>query len=319
MTAETSKKATGIAFTTIGLLVFGILVFWNTEPRARGHSLSTWLEVSGQMESDLSIEDSRAAINEIGERAIPVLLNKLQAKDPAWKEPLYRVYVKLPWQPFRFSWAGEEHVQAMHGFDCLGPKARNAIPRLTKLLYDTNSSFASGQALASIGNESLPILQAALTNTSAPVVKLAAINATSIASNLTVAVLPEMRLLKTHTNEQVASSAVVRLMCYAAKDEAEEVALDALQTGRPQVRKNALRYLTRARIDKTKTVPVLVRLLNDADPLFRRGLTNALRQIDPITAASVGIQTNMLRAGALGRGRPRVGSGGLPPPPARNN
>lgn len=287
-------KRTRTALLVLGILFVGaIVLFWNREPRARGHSLSTWLKAYGEIGTELSSEDAHAAINEIGERAIPTLLEKIQASDPAWKEPLHQLNSKMRWLPVRSRyWAQEEQQEAVRGFRCLGPKARPAIPQLAKLLYDTNSTDAAGSALAAIGDEALPVLRAALTNGTNPVAQLVAMNATS-GSNWAVAVLPEMRMLKTHTNEQVAISAIVQLMHHGAKGEVEAEALNVLQSGRSRSRASIVGSLTWAGVDPQKAAPVLVPLLNDANLFVRRAATNVLRQIDPVTAASVGIETNM--------------------------
>ena len=238
------------------------------------------------------MSQSEAAINEIGEPAIPILLSKLQAKDPPWKDSLYKLCNRIPRSPIRFTWARDEQQEGVYGFACLGPKARPAIPQLTKLLYESNSANSAGLALACIGDESLSVLRTALVNATNQMVQEAAMYATSQSSNMAVETLPEMRILRTNAVEVLAAFATTRLIRYAPNDEAEAVAFAALQSGRPRVRISTLNTLTRAKIDKNKSAAVLVGLLNDRDYSFRVKLTNTLRQIHPEMAASVGISTN---------------------------
>src|SRR5687767_13048355 len=98
-------KRTRIALLVASVVSLGaLLLFWDREPRARGHSLSTWLGVlRGENEAELSAEDAQAAIKEMGERAIPTLLEKIQAQDPAWKKRFYRISSGLRLPLFRES------------------------------------------------------------------------------------------------------------------------------------------------------------------------------------------------------------------------
>src|SRR5687767_1766984 len=72
---------------TMGLAVGVFLLFLlhEQEPRARGKSLSTWLERAGMGWREDAPEESKLAIREIGTNAIPFLLKKLQATEPQWK------------------------------------------------------------------------------------------------------------------------------------------------------------------------------------------------------------------------------------------
>src|SRR5262245_45397091 len=123
-TQGSAPKTPRLKFLIAGIVVVGIFIFvaemWsvNREPRALGHPLSTWLAFE---ENGVSKEQAEVAINKIGERAIPILLKKLQAKDPMWKDSLYKLSNKIPGLSFHFSWAMDEQAQAMHGFACLGP------------------------------------------------------------------------------------------------------------------------------------------------------------------------------------------------------
>jgi HEAT repeat protein len=282
-----------ILFPVAAALILGtIIVSRDTEPRARGHSLSAWLKIGAEIRFDLSPGDPDTAIREIGERGIPTLLKMLQAKDPPWHEPLYRIVSRIPGWPFEFSWAAEQRDQATYGFACLGPQARSAIPDLAKLLYDTNVTDAAGTALAYIGVESLPVLRDALMNGTNMAAQLVAIHAAFSSSNLAEATLPEMRILRVHTNERVAMSAVGHLMRYAPKEEAHLAAIEAMQSRQAKRRALVVSNLKGANIDHAEVVPMLIQLLDDPDVSLRRRVTNTLRSIDPAAAASVGIETN---------------------------
>src|SRR6185503_20998362 len=72
----------------------GTILFLNNEPRADGHPLSYWLQLGSAQdandifsESKHPNEEADAAVRKMGERALPILLQKLRATDPKWRRP----------------------------------------------------------------------------------------------------------------------------------------------------------------------------------------------------------------------------------------
>lgn len=279
-------KRTTTALLVASVILLGALFAFlrDSEPRARGHSLSTWLSVfTAGTNTVLSHDEAKAAINEIGEAAIPYLLEKIRARDPVWKQKLYSRRFEILGRPIIRTLRGsEQREQALFGFAVLGPRARAAIPQLAPLLHDPDAGNHAAHALASIGPDAWPTLRTALTNATNVFTQHRAISATSVNSDLETATLPEMRILKTHPNDGIALSAVLRLINRANKEEAEEAAFYALRSGRPRVQRPVLmRSVADWRIDREKLAGTLLPLLKDPDPSVRREVTNAFEKLFP--------------------------------------
>ena len=290
----------------LGAIVLGLGVwFLFREPRARGHTLDEWLE-EGVARRDFgragNPSEVTAALREIGPRAIPILLAKLQATDPDWKNNLAAILNKQSLLFLEFTWAKEEQTAALYGFDVLGTNAVSALPALEKMFWDTNMTWAAGLALGRIGEAALPILRAGLTNADRDIC-WSAYDGTALSPALAVATLPEMRQMRGDRDEAKAARAVSRLMRFADREEATRVAIEALASNRLRVRRTVLFDLTGT--DTNRVVPVLVPLLEDRDWRFRSSVTNILINLDPVAAAAAGINTNpppMVGRGSPGRG-----------------
>jgi hypothetical protein len=283
--------------------IFAIVVvvlwfIWPREPRAHGHSLSTWLKMSGQPGEELQSSDARAAVQEIGERAVPFLLQKLRAQDPPW-----HLSVDAPsWLEKHISTADEQHRQAIIGFQYLGAAASSAIPEFEKMLYDTNLFLAAGHCLAAVGSNSLPALRRALMGTNA-FAQQGAFAAVGVSEEVGRAMLPEIRKLRTNGNPWIAIVATSRLLKYAAREETTMVALELLQGGDTRLARVVIANLEK--FERNRIVPALLPLLNHNDPKLRANLTNAIRKLDPVVAASVGISTNPSAPSDVGARRQR--------------
>jgi hypothetical protein len=271
---------------------------WLSEPRVHGHSLSAWLRTpsvnffGGDFSTDLDLNAEQAtnAIHQIGVRAIPVLLRKLQATDGKWKRKLADFAQGHRWFTWKFHWAGEDYQQALTGFRILGPKARDAIPQLAQLLLATNTAERAGPALAAIGVDSVPVLRSALTNAE-PIVRLAAMEALTISTNLALLSLPDMPRLLNDPDASIASLALSQIAWVAPLDQSLPVLTNALNDRRLWFQ--AVRRLGALGTNARVAAPFLVPLLTaDAHPLLARLITNALIRIDPEVAAAAGVNTN---------------------------
>lgn len=157
----------------ISLIALAVLaaVFWgivrSREPRYQGKPLSTWLRA---LESAIPDEDEGRVIEEyqaitaMGTNALPYLIKKLGARDPAWKTALGDLLDKqsvVDWRP-RMAW--QEQDTALQAFSILGETAAPAIPQLTALLTQPHAASAAAWSLIVIGPPALPVLMEALTN-----------------------------------------------------------------------------------------------------------------------------------------------------------
>ncbi len=326
LSAMKSNRVRLLALLALLLLgaIIAVVAFYS-EPRARGHTLTEWLRWNEDPDSDvsnkagISEQEMRAAINEIGPRAIPYLLGMLRAEDTTWDRLLRDLHSRAPWLPIHVRWADYIRSQGVTGFAVLGTNARTAIPALTKLLYaptpeNQDPDCFPAYCLAFIGEESLPVFRAALGSTNWQT-QYRVLSGLAGASNLAQVLLPEIRPFQTNSEEVIASLAVERLMRYAPREEAEQVAIRALQSGRGQVRQIALWQLRRKVINPEKPIPILIQLLNDRDRIFRQSVSNALRELDPVAAAAAGISTNPPAPTTAGKPGGRGRRPSSPPPP----
>lgn len=305
-----------------GIVLIVSLAFFFREPSAQGRSLSGWLEQAafhnGEDPGTSSVE-IKAAIREIGPQAFPILLSKLRATDPAWKTKLPEFLSKQSIYSFRFTWASQERAEALLGFTALGTNAQPALPALEKMFWDTNATREAGAALGLIGEAALPILRMGLTNAE-HTIRVAAYEGTTLPA-LAVATLPEMRQMRNDPDEVLATVAVWRLMKFASKEEATRVAIEALESKHPRLRRSTLYQLRVSEIETNMVVPVLVHLLEGPDWRLCAAITNILKRIDPVAAAAAGINTNppAIPPPSMGgwpgrRGRGAVGTNSLSAP-----
>lgn len=288
-----------------GLAMLAWLAF--REPHAQGESLSYWLKLGGGgdpffMDERRNSPDSEAAIREIGAKAIPTLLNKLQATDPPWKEQTYEWLNKQDFYKFEPAWAQEEQAQGIYGFQVLGSNALSALPELERMFWDTNTSWAAAKALEQLGLAALSVLRAGLAHTN-PIIRQAALNGTT-STDLATATLPDIRPLRHDSDWIVSAISLRRLMQFASREEATQLTIETLTRNRGRLRGFVLSALEKVSIETNRVVPLLVPLLNDPDPRFRRVVTNTLKNLDPVAAAAAGIDTNPPPSSSS-NGRPR--------------
>ena len=146
------------------------------EPSYRGRRLTAWLADGSYWSSvddpraPARLAEARQAIRQIGEEAVPCLLNllseedsRLRSKAAGWVERGARRY-------FAGLHAYELRSQAVWGFEVLGSRGRPALPRLQYLFLAApradrlGNEVDVGLALAGIGADALPILARGLTN-----------------------------------------------------------------------------------------------------------------------------------------------------------
>lgn len=299
------------------LLVVAWLCF--REPRAGGEPLSYWLRLGA---GPATFEDivprnpqSEVAIREIGSQAIPILLAKLQALDPPWKDPLHHWLNKQDFVRIDFTWGHEEQQQALYGFTVLGSNAIAALPALEIMFTNPATAWNAGQAMREIGWPALPALRQGFTN-AAHDIRLAALAGT-FRPDLARATLADMPPLLNDSDRNVAMLALRHQLLFLPRGEATEAAIAALQGDRPHLRVSALRLLNRMLIETNKVVPVLVRLLAQPDQRMSRFISDTLKELDPVAAAAAGVNTNPppVASGRGGRRRPTPATTNAPPQP----
>ncbi len=259
-------------------------------------------------------EDIETAIRRIGPRAIPVLLEKLDATDAPWKRSFADWQSRTDWLPdwtkIKFVWAEDEQAQAVFGFSVLKTQAVSAIPALAQRLNTTNAPLAAAACLIKIDSASaVPVLRMALTSNQ-PAVRTAALNALDTDPSLVRQALPDMRQLTSDSEERNAATAFYILSMYSPTNEGMEYLRQALRDSRFQVVRFGLARAGKLGTNARPFIPELSNFLTHPYPRFRRTATNLLKTIDPVAAFAAGVNTNApvrntngIPAGRRGPGR----------------
>ena len=256
------------------------------EPSYQGRSLTEWLaDLEGGFPQkgakQLAAED---AIRHLGAATLPFLMNDLIV-DPRRQPHLRRLHPDNRPPDRRSS-------QAVDAFEALGPVAKPAIPELVRYL-DASPGFVP-LALAGIGRDAVPQMEAALTNRNffvrdnmaaglanavlagriapedvAEVVPLAARNLAYTDSNRLFEVNTRFRaaglLAAIHLNPEVAVPALI----------------DGLHDARPQVAGECADALGRFGPDARPAAPALADAMTATNADLRGAVCWALSQVDP--------------------------------------
>jgi hypothetical protein len=279
-------------------VAIAILFFRTREPVADGRTLSEWLEES-QHVFNADPAAATNAIRKIGPAALPFLLNKLQAKDPAWKTALQESDYR---DKFPFRWlhsASRQNQQAQAGFAILGAEAAPAIPELWKLMSDPDRAGLAGVALGYIGAPARSVLKAALTNQTPPV-RIAALMGLSVHRIEIEEFWPDVLRLSRDAHSTVAFEALRNVIDHLEHPDAIEAVRHALaNTNAPATQVGTLLLLTiRAEVstnfNPTNFISDVLPLLGSKDRKFsvKQYATDFLLTHDPVTAAAHGIKTN---------------------------
>ena len=278
--------------------VVGTILFLNNEPRADGHPLSYWLQLGSEQEANDIFSESKhpnleadAAVRKIGVRAIPILLQKFQATDPKWRAPTAKWIYRYSNLSFEESRAEREWAEAQYGFRILGTQAVVALPELTQMMFQTNTTFLAAYALAQIGRPATPVIRAALTNSDRNICK-GGVMATGWSKEIGCEVVPELTPLASSADRLVASFSAAQLRTLVPMEEFVRVMSRASGPNQYMVQRVMLRTLAETKTNVAFAVPIVVPMLASPDEPVRKLATNALIRLEPTVAAAHGIDTN---------------------------
>jgi HEAT repeat protein len=207
------------------------------------------------------------AIEQLGDKAIPVLLRMLRENTPV-KDELSELLKKQKLLSITHSRSHLRNHLAARGFEILGAAGKEAVPALVQILeqnISASSRAATAEALGNIGppaEEAIPSLLRVLDGQRA-YEKCWSCYA----------------LAKIHRNPQ---QVVPALMKSALGPDCN-------------VRAAAIAALGKLGSDAKLAVPVLVESLKDPDKAVSRAATKALAAVDLVTAQRIGLTTNGLR------------------------
>jgi hypothetical protein len=272
------------------------------QPAYAGRPLSEWLEKAGSIyDNDLTVGGAKPsdAVHQIGTNALPFLLTWIKYEGtPQWKLSFTKWSFKIK----RFLSEGtidgepahvltrEErlHGAAMAGFAALGPEAKGAVPKLSRMiappkhadaLFDVPTDVM--RALACIGEAGFPPVMAALTNRDTRIAACAAANIYLFGTNAHPAVPVLVKYLG-GTNDALAAGAAWSLAKLQLEPNLVVPALArSLRHSCFSVRLNAIFGLARFGRDAQPAVPQLLPVLSDPHPTLRKSATNALFRIAP--------------------------------------
>lgn len=295
-----NRKSLLFAGCLIGLVVIGIVLWPDREPRYEGRSLYEWLLLyakSANREAAPGMgQQATAAVRSIGTNALPCLLRWLRYQPSPARDSIWALLEKLPAPISQSSFvaslrddAAIRFQLAASGFVILRAQAEPAIPELTRLVNDTNNPYASQQAsycLTFIGEDALPPLLIALADSTFPyrsqvAGSLGSILRQTAGTNLA----PALFLLgqcATNKDDNLASAALDALGRIALRPEISlPPILNALQCANPRVKVAAARAVARFGVEGRPAIPALLRACDDPDVFVRHAATNSLRAITP--------------------------------------
>jgi hypothetical protein len=154
------------------VVLMGILMFIlakPNEPCYAGHTLSYWLNAPATAEQP---DEAVRAIRAVGTNAIPTLLRWINYEPTPWKMKLADVPIVYR----HHGWArtlryGPGSARAIKAFALLGTNLTPAIPALVTLMKDSTrprTAVAATYALGCLGQNALPYLARALSDTNQP-------------------------------------------------------------------------------------------------------------------------------------------------------
>lgn len=267
------------------------------EPVYQGKKLSEWLDMYGGHHGESSnteMEEAGAAIRYIGTNALPTMLKWIHCERTRGSLELNSAIDRLPGRlsdsdflhSVATSKAEKRANAAVLAFEILGAQAAPAIPYLAELTRDTRfpdtAATATG-ALARIGDNALPALEAASTNGMKKVRFSAVLSFYCYrqSSNSTVAARALVRRLN-DADPEVSNLAAGVLAAFQRDADIVVPALtNSLQSASGVRRTMALYSLSHFGKEARSAVPAVLPLLRDPGATTRRGATNALREIAP--------------------------------------
>ena len=256
------------------------------EPQYNGRRLSEWLRNQPPAPvSPLDPNPQWTAVNAIGTNALPWLLKWVQYKPKAWRKLLRSVGEMTGWPRVQRDHNRELVYDAWLGFQFLGPKARAAVPELSRMLNnprDPGSAFEAAGALGEVGVEALPVLITALTNGECPVPSRVAVCIAylhGVNTNATLAAPALLQCLKSR-DPGLAAAAALALSFLDMEPEVIIPALSeqSLKNPSSSVLSDAATALWHSGYP---AVPALRQVLGDPDPKVSAAAAKALMRIDP--------------------------------------
>jgi HEAT repeats len=247
----------------------------------------SWQSWSAQAYTSESQKAAANAIRQMGTNTIPILLSKIDNKDPGKLIQLELFLRRHNW--FSTSWLSN-HIeqqknlrhQAALALDVLGPDAKPALPRLVKLFYATDDPKQAAIAISGIGPAGWIELTKAIadTNDNRAISGIWALGMHGAAAPGTVDAL-------IHSLANTNSGAIGPLAAWALgeikqnPDQVIPALTAALQSPHQDIRWSSADSLAKFGNQSTNALPALLKALEDPDRNVRTYATNSIKKIDP--------------------------------------
>jgi HEAT repeat protein len=246
----------------IALGVFLWMMLWPHEQVYQGKTLRVWLEhsIATGFYTTADTNDIKA-IRQFGASAVPTLLKMARAKDSPLKQSWIKLMRAQKLIPSHLHTDEEYHSMACMGFYALGPAGKGAVPALIELLKTNNPDirFTARDCLGNIGPEAK-------------------------------AAVPFLIQLMNETNRIVRWDATINLGRIHVEPEVVVPILMKTLNPTNDILSATIMDLGEFGESAKPAVPALLRYLNDTNGYIRYETSNALKQIDPKTAAKAGVK-----------------------------
>jgi HEAT repeat protein len=285
------KKRLFIAFAVATVCVVAILIAtWRDSAGFyyQGKSFRDWSQ--GSLLQDKQTE---RVMKVLGTKAVPGLVQLLQAKDSVLRKRAWTYFPSLPLKVRQLAWARigppnsvSTREAAARSLGLIGPEAKAAVPFLIDALRDKEGrvGWEAAAALARIGQDAVPDLARALEDQSPTVRRLAAY-ALGEAGPAAQAAVPLLIHSLGDTNDEVRVSVACSLTRIGTPGLLELT--DLLEHGDTKARQAAAKALLDSYLSLRDAVPALVDMAHDQSPAARQQALETLSTVRAIDALSM--------------------------------
>jgi HEAT repeat protein len=238
-------------------------------------------------------DEAVQALVAMGGDAVPYLMEQYAMQHSRPREFLTTALQKIPWSKIRPMSQSERLTRAYVPLMLMGPKAERAVPELLHLVENTNLQWSAFHLLGSIHSQpevAMPTLIRFLDDTNRDSKMLAASTLGRYGESAAVAA-PKLRQLLENKDEEVKICAATALVGIGDSiDLALPIISNCLKRANSPYQIAQAYKLGELGERAKPTVPLLIQGLNDGSAYFRLMVTNALKKIDPDTAAKAGVK-----------------------------
>jgi HEAT repeat protein len=290
-----------------GLLRFAISINNADDPFYHGRRLTRWLDDAFYTgwQNPATNAAAQEAVTALGTNAFPCLIRLAAGTDSTIKTRVSLWLKRFPFFHVRVINDEIQQREALYGFRLLRAEAEPAIPALSKLLNNTNSTRVASAILGDLGPEAFAPLTNALTNIDAKV-RVSALGGLALLGESSKIFFPDEKPLSpaeterraklivpvllnslSDSNEVVRATAAGSLALGWEPADAVPALIRALSDTSLAVRAKATYSLGEFGTNAIPAVPALIRELSDTSFILRLTAANALADLGTNAAPAV--------------------------------